>query len=230
MLPITITRAVDGRDGGESRSSALTTTNTPAKLSLACVDVETLGSNALDDTEIASTAEFLAGIHVQNDLAGLALRCSKTKRPRQIHKLVKRLHQEQISVLILCSHDSETLDSISLEEASGLILENACILPDGERRDYFQAKQLRVAMARCMGIREEKPDFFVGFLELWDQKPHPSVIRRAVKLAEHFGAVLEHGPSTQSVDFGVSVRDAARTLSSFEYLRRSESTEVGVWP
>lgn len=224
MLPITITRG-SGPDG-ESRSSALTTTNIPAKLSLASVDLHGLGTHALDDTEVHSTAEFLVGVHAQNELAGLALRCTKVEQPGQVHKLVKRLRDEHISVLILCNHDSDTLGSIDLQHASGIILENACILPNGERRDYFRSKQLRTAMARCMKIREDTPDFFIGFLELWEQRPHPSVIRRAVKLAEHFGAIIEHGPSNPALEIANPVKEATSTLSGFEYLRRSESTEV----
>lgn len=176
---------------------------------------------------------MLVETEARHSLSGLALRCSTAKNPKQVDRLMERLYSDKVPVLILCQHDSDVLDSLSFEHASGVIIESACILPTGERRDYFISRRLRDTMARCAKEREERPDFFVGFLDLWEKRPHPSVIRRAVKLAEHFGAVIEHGPVSFGTELGLgnnTVKSASESVGGFEYLRRSESTEVSGCP
>ncbi|POR39127.1 Uncharacterized protein TPAR_00687 [Tolypocladium paradoxum] len=210
----------------DTRASSMTGATIPTKMNLASVDLGTLGSAAFEDDVLHHTATFLADTCLQNGLAGLAVRSSTSLEPQQVERLIELLYLRDISVLLLCNHESEELDSISFEHASGIVIENATILRNGERRDYFQAKRLRSLMARCGKERETRPEFFIGFLELWHHRPHPSLIRRAVKLADHFGAVVEQGPVNPRMRSEAYSKDASRTLSGFEYLRRVDVTEL----
>ncbi|ODA83515.1 hypothetical protein RJ55_02029 [Drechmeria coniospora] len=212
--------------GNSTRASSITAATIPNKMSMASVDLGTLGSAALEENALDHTANFLADSCLENSLAGLAVRSSTTIEPRQVERLLELLCRKDVSVLLICHHDSDELDAIRFEHASGLVIENATMLRNGERRDYFGAKRLRDLMGRCGQERERRPDFFVGFLELWHKRPHPSIIRRAVKLADHFGAVVEHGPVNPKLRIETCSDDATRTLSGFEYLRRGDLTEL----
>ncbi|KAH7239890.1 uncharacterized protein BKA55DRAFT_706140 [Fusarium redolens] len=225
VLPLYMGGSVRG-EPGDSHSSICTVEHVASKMSLANIDIDAFGPDALEDSHIEETIDFLLNIHLRNELAGFALQYSIPKKPGQVNYLLERLYSLNIPVLLSCQHDSEALDSISLTHASGLIIENACILPNGERRDYFKAKRLRQIVARVGTEREQRADFFLGFFDKWDRKPHPSVVRRAAKLAEHFGAVIEHGPKDTSVLLKVTNSCATQTLSGFEYLRRPEIIEL----
>ncbi|KAK7432311.1 hypothetical protein QQZ08_001258 [Neonectria magnoliae] len=225
VLPLYMKGSVAGEDE-DSRSSVCTSEKVVAKMTLASVDIDSFGSDALEESQIEATADFLADTYLRNSLAGFALQCSTAKKPEQMDGLLERLYRSRIPVLLSCDHDSEALDSISLTYASGLIVENALILPNGQRRDYFKAQRFRQIMARCHKEREERPEFFIGFLDRWERRPHPAVIRRAVKLAEHFGAVIEHGPADPSMKLNTPILSATQTLSGFEYLRRSETIQL----
>lgn len=227
VLPLDMKGSVAGQDG-DSRSSICTTNNEGviAKMALASVDIDSFGSDALEPSQIEATADFLADTYLRNSLAGFALSCSNAKKPEQMDGLLERLYRSRIPVILSCEHDSEALDSVCLTYASGLIVENALILPNGERRDYFRARRFRQIIGRAHKEREERPDFFIGFLDRWTRRPHPATIRRAVKLAEHFGAVIEHGPVDPNYMLKVPITSATQTLSGFEYLRRAETIQV----
>ncbi|KAH8683480.1 hypothetical protein BGZ61DRAFT_590307 [Ilyonectria robusta] len=227
VLPLDMKGSVAGQDG-DSRSSICTTNNEGviAKMALASVDIDSFGSDALEPSQIEATADFLADTYLRNSLAGFALSCSNAKKPEQMDGLLERLYRSRIPVILSCEHDSEALDSVCLTYASGLIIENALILPNGERRDYFRARRFRHIIGRAHKEREERPDFFIGFLDRWARRPHPATIRRAVKLAEHFGAVIEHGPVDPNYMLKVPITSATQTLSGFEYLRRAETIEL----
>lgn len=216
-------RAVGGGDGFETAHSSVRSSRGPAKMALARLDIDSL------DTEgraLEITANMLVAMYVQQDLAGYALRCSPATKADKIDKLLEALYVRRISAILLCHHDFEALDSVDLFYASGIIIENACILASGERRDYFRARRLREMMTRCAREREEKPEFFVGFLDLWSVRPHPAVIKRAVKLAEHFGVVFEHGPVESLKGPAAMSAKPSRTIGGFEHLRRAEILQV----
>ncbi|KHN93822.1 Glycosyl transferase, family 1 [Metarhizium album ARSEF 1941] len=223
IFPLTVGE-LSGDDAWDGLSMAGTACHEVTNL--AYVDLKDMEPAALEPPDIASTTEYLVRSCIRNSLAGLALRPSSTTPNKNVEQLLQRLHYCDVSVLLLCHHDSADIDSLSFQYASGVILENACILPNGQRRDYFKAKRLREVMVRCATERRKRPGFFVGFSEMWENRPHPSVVRRAVKLAEHFGAVVEHGSADPNAKLERPPRDAAFTLSSFEYLRRGDVTEL----
>jgi hypothetical protein len=221
----------DGRRNSDagSRSSSVAPAQSRANMKLACVDLDSLRPNALSDPELANTAQHLSEIHTRTNLGGIALRCDKVSSPAQLNHLLEILYCQGVPILLLGNHDSKIWDSLNFSNAAGVIVENATILPTGQRRDYFRARPLRQIMARCGKEREQRPEFFVGFLELWAQRPHPAVVRRSVKLAEHFGAVVEHAPAQPgTMPDNTLIRSASQTLSGFELLRRGALIEVSL--
>lgn len=228
VLPLDFSPPGDDQEVDKRKSARWTLgAVVPPKRPLACVDLDALGAEALQDAQLEQTTAVLAGMCLERNLAGLALRVSSCTNPKQVEKLLQRLSSSQVSALLLFHHDSwHILGSVGLKHAAGVVIENAVILPDGQRRDYFQAKGLRHITSKCAEERETRPDFFVGFLELWRQRPHPSIIRRAVKLADHFGAVVEHACSDPALGLDVCSVPANRTLSAFEYLKRPDVTKV----
>ncbi|KAM0325924.1 hypothetical protein ACHAQA_007229 [Verticillium albo-atrum] len=209
-----------------SNSSLRSSRSVPAKMSLARIDMDAFGAEDLTTPKLEETVSHLHEAYMDQTLAGFALRCSSKTQPEGVEKLLEALHTRKVPALLLCHHDFEGLDRLSFFHASGIIIENACILRNGGRRDYFIARRLRETMARCNGEREERPEFFVAFLDQWDVRPHPSVVKRAVKIAEHFGAVIEHGPSESAFGASPVAASASRTIGGFEYLRRAEIIQL----
>ncbi|KAH7009665.1 hypothetical protein EDB80DRAFT_776044 [Ilyonectria destructans] len=237
VLPLSMNGSIAGEDGA-SRSSVGTSDTIVAKMRLANISIDSLGPDALDQSRIDGTCDFLNQTYMDNSLAGYALQVSAAEKPEQVDELLGRLHDARIPVLLSCCHDSEALDAISFTYVSGVIVENALILPNGEARDYFRAQRLRNIMARCHKEREERPSFFIGFLTRWEKRPHPATVRRAVKLAEHFAAVFDHSPLDHATSLKEPMPSPTETLSGFEYLRRAETIELqkswatearGVW-
>lgn len=176
---------------------------------------------------ITDASTKLIDIYAKAGLSGIAFRCTALQSSDLLNDLLELLYLQSVPVLLVANQDWGIWSSANISLAAGVIIENACILPSGERRDYFRSRQLRELMARCSKEREDRPEFLIGFLELWEQRPHPSVVRRGVKLAEHFGAIIEHGPAcTAGEGLPSAVKDASQTLSGFEYLRRAPVIEV----
>jgi hypothetical protein len=143
--------------------------------------------------------------------------------------LIQELIHLDVGVLIIAHHDVAALGQMEYHLLAGIIIENACILANGERRDYFRSSALRNIMSQCARERDRDghADFFIGFLDLWEQQPSVAVIKRAAKLAGHFRAVLEHGPINPAM-VGCLPPPAAVSINGFEYLRRPEITDVSL--
>ncbi|KAK3682047.1 hypothetical protein B0T22DRAFT_432377 [Podospora appendiculata] len=145
-----------------------------------------------------------------------------------VHNLLWRLHQQRAPVLLNCHHDDPAFEHVDFSLLVGVIIDNACILPDGNRRDYFRSQRLRDIMARCAQERAERPGFFVGFHDVWDQQPSAAVVCRAEKLATHFEAAFEHGPCRNTgTDVSQTHQERLpRSTSGFEFLRKPETAQV----
>jgi len=96
------------------------------------------------------------------------------------------------------------------------MIKNACVLSDGRRRDFFRAVQLRECVARCKRQMKKRPEFFLGFLEVWTTRPSAATLRRAFKLADFFGAVIQAQAASQH-----NTR-TDMSLSAFDWLKRPE--------
>ena len=210
-----------GADSYSINSHRSVLNDIPAKMTLAHIKMEDFGH---DDSQLTESAQSLALLQTLNDWAGFALECTSTGRTDQTNYLLACLASLEVPVILQCHHDCEAIDQVDLSLASGVIIENACILADGQRRDYFKARRLRDTMAHCSVQRDKRPDFFVGFLDRWVTRPKPSVVRRAAKVAQHFDAVMEHGSAMNPKAY--PLESATKTLSAFEYLRRAEMIEV----
>ena len=194
---------------------------------LGIVDTE-----ALTRTSVEVWANFLSNL-VQKEtlISGVVLRengaSDKEHDVVLLADLLGRLAAREVPVVLCCHHDSSSFDSIDFGFVGGVIIENACILPDGSRRDYFRSMHLRQIMERCAAETGRRSSFFVGFHDVWDEQPSAAVICRAVKVARHFGAVFEHGPKVNEGENGGS-HSTTQTTSGFEFLRRPETCEVRI--
>ncbi|KAG9251738.1 uncharacterized protein F5Z01DRAFT_627081 [Emericellopsis atlantica] len=180
----------------------------------------------MTNADQAQLSERLKAISKGSDIDAIGLHCSDATNLETLEALLHELLECNIPAVLVASHDSNIWPHVDLTVFSGIVIENACILQSGDRRDYFRSRMLQDVVGRCSKIRESDPDYFVGFADLWEVRPHPAVIRRAVKLAEHFGALLEHGPVRPEENGGIHVGAASQTLSGFEFLRRPEVIEL----
>lgn len=220
--------AVDDGDQGSFSETSSTIAGVPASRPvLGVVGAQDLGSTSSGD--VSSTVDHLASLLRNNAVVGLVLDTGSVPEHAlaSLPQILMGLSKLQVPVFLKCHHDCKLLVSANFKYLSGIIVENACMLEDGTRRDYFRSVALRDAMAKCADQRLERPNFFVGFLERWHTRPSAAVVRRSQKLADHFGAAWEHGrapsPTNPSNEYQGKL---PLSLSAFEYLRRAETSEL----
>ncbi|KAK4191033.1 family 4 putative glycosyltransferase [Podospora australis] len=172
-------------------------------------------------------------VREDHTLSGVVLRVSDVPEDDDeqlvvLNHLVSQLHDHDVPVILNLDHDDdELIECVDFGMVSGLIVDNACILPSGERRDFFRSYGLRNMMAQCAGERIKRPWFFVGFHDLWDIRPSSSVVVRGEKLARHFEAVYGHGPFSKEDALAQEYPEGMpRSISGFEYLRKPETTDL----
>ncbi|KAF2157779.1 glycosyltransferase family 4 protein [Myriangium duriaei CBS 260.36] len=150
---------------------------------------------------------------------GLVLLFDDTYKAVVVNDFLARLREHGIPVIFMAESDAYLLDSLHFGLLDGVILQNAHVLRNGKRRDFFRAARLRDQIARIKRQQNTRPEFFFGFLELWNQQPSASVLRRAYKLADFFGAVIEARPA--SVDVPGRLKKEM-PLSGFDYLKKMD--------
>ncbi|KAK3987298.1 family 4 putative glycosyltransferase [Cladorrhinum sp. PSN332] len=194
---------------------------------LGCVDIQNVPQQYIPNWS-RSLTKLVRG---DNLASGVILRMPTTSEsePNQdelvpvLNDLLSRLYDQEIPAVVNLHHDNEiTLEHVDMAMVSGLIINNACILPDGQRRDFFRSHNLRKIMTRCVQERAKRPWFFVGLHDTWNARPSPAVVCRAEKLARHFEAVFEHGP-LHAIETGETM---PRSISGFEVLRKPETTDL----
>lgn len=142
----------------------------------------------------------------------------------EVDQLLHMFAEKGVSCLYMKDAD-EPASRVNLSLTCGVIFKNACIQPDGTRRDFFRASNLRDGLARCTAQRESRPNFFVGFLDLWNVKPSAAVVRRSTKLTSFNGAVLHCGPAQRGP--GLHGLQITRNCSSaFDWLKREDIIQV----
>lgn len=176
-------------------------------------------------TSVDSVKEDLAEAR---ELGGVVLRVTDNADDASITAILTEACSLQLSVILMCDHDYDRLSLFDIGVVHGIIIENACILRTGQRRDYFRSAALRECMTKCNNRRAKFPSFFIGFYDVWDQRPSAAVIKRAAKLSEHFAAVIFHGPAPESIPADVDHEepDISVCLSALQVLRSSEPMEV----
>ncbi|KAF2423713.1 hypothetical protein EJ08DRAFT_595586 [Tothia fuscella] len=157
---------------------------------------------------------------------GLVLRISDVMGHERMKELLRTCHTWKIEVIVMCRPDDAILEWVDFSIIAGLILENATILPNGHRRDFFRAERVRELMAQCAEKRIERPSFFVGFYDLWHTRPTAAVVRRAFKVAEYYGATLEHLPLMDAYWEDNAKRKLPMSLGGFDYLKRPETVNL----
>jgi hypothetical protein len=173
---------------------------------------------------------YLSNLYREGAVTAIVLRAVGEGHKDVTVELIWQLHERGIPVLLKAYHDDNMLDRIDFGPLVGIIIENACILPNGQRRDYFYSQRLRHVMVKCAEQRAERPAYFVGFHDLWDTQPSAAVVCRAAKLAKHFGAIFEHGPKRANGEANHSSASASPSISGFEYLRKPETSDVSPSP
>ncbi|KAJ9624030.1 hypothetical protein H2203_005477 [Taxawa tesnikishii (nom. ined.)] len=175
-------------------------------------------ASAVDNA--ADRAKHLSELRFSQGLDGLVLRYGSSDNAGFTNILLRKLRQLDVPVMLLGDAGSPLLEQLHFELIDGLILQNACLLPNGERRDFFRAATLRECAARAKTQRKTRPGFFLGFLELWDIRPSSATLRRAYKLADFYGAVIEARPRLVSADHKPR---KGMPLSAFDFLKKADA-------
>lgn len=164
-------------------------------------------------------SESLSETCLHQGFDGLVLLFDDTHKAATINRLLELLQKNGIPVIFMAETDAFLLDSLNFTYIDGVILQNAHVLRNGQRRDYFKAARLRDQVARVKRQQSTRPEFFLGFLELWNQAPSAAVLRRAYKLADFFGAVVEARPASTSLP---DRQKKEMPLSGFDYLKKMD--------
>jgi len=159
--------------------------------------------------------------------AGLVLLANVVPFPKDFNPLLQALRRQSVNVIIMAQPDDPFVDYINFNLVAGIIFMNACVLPNGMRRDFFQASQLREGIGRCARQRKTRPDFFLGFLDLWDVRPTAATVRRAGKFADFHSAIVHVRPRTSATRVEPYQRGKEAWLSGFDWLKKPEVIEVG---
>lgn len=157
--------------------------------------------------------------------SGLALPAT-FMAPSFFNDLLGRLAELGLAVVLMVHPGESLLNDIDFRMVAGVVFLNACILRNGMRRDYFQALELREGLGRCDRQRKLRPSFFVGFLDLWDDRPSPAVVRRSHKYAKHHDAVIHIGPALGITNVAQNQPSGEVSLSGFDWLKRQDIIEV----
>lgn len=228
-LKAATTTVVEETDQGSFSETSSTIADAPSSTPiLGLVDSHDLGIETVPDFSPSTTVDFLFKVFSEHSVSALVLDVGLLGDNAAVimPEILIGLSRLQIPIMLKCHHDSAVLEAINLKFVSGLIIENAAIMEDGTRRDYFRSIALRNIMDQVADQRLERPKFFVGFLERWHVRPSAAVVRRAVKVANHFAAVLEHGPVVSPLEDSGGAGKMPVSLSAFEYLRKPETAEL----
>lgn len=226
---LTAVAAIDDTDQGSFSETSSTIAGVPPSTPvLGLVDGHDLGIETVPDFSPSVTVDYLFHVYSDNAIVGLVLDVGLLGENVMslIPEILIGLCKLGVPVILKCHHDSRVLEAISLKFLSGLIIENACILEDGTRRDYFRSIILRDIMAKSAEQRLERPNFFVGFYDRWHVRPSAAVVRRALKLGAHFAAAFEHDEFASPTEANGVPTKQPTSLSAFEYLRKSETAEL----
>jgi hypothetical protein len=165
---------------------------------------------------IEERAANINNLRLRQGLHGIVVPYSQNDSAEDINTLLVALRNLHVPVILKGDPDLVVVDSISFALIDGFMIKNASLLPNGQRRDFFRAASLRECVARCKRQMKKRPEFFMGFLEVWTIRPSAAALRRAFKLADFFGAVIQAQAASQH-----NTR-TEMSLSGFDWLKRPE--------
>lgn len=179
--------------------------------------------HAISSTEssLLQSIDAVKSIAAERGLSGLVI-SSTIDVESNLSEILELLTCSGVACILL-DDASEPVRTVDLAPLSGVIYKNACILPDGSRRDFFQAAKLRNSLGKCDRQRVKNKNLFVGFLDRWTTRPIPAVVRRAYKFAQFHGAVLSHAAGDERGWNGGSVGNC---LSAFDWIKRNDIIQV----
>lgn len=173
-------------------------------------------TSRFSNEDIGERAAFVNNLRLKQGLHGFIVSYRHGDSAEDINILLMALRNLHVSAILMGDPDLEIVDSISFALIDGFMIKNACVLPNGQRRDFFRAVQMRECVARCKRQMENRPEFFMGFLEVWTTRPSAATLRRAFKLADFFDAVIQAQAASQH-----NTR-IEMCLSAFDWLKRPE--------
>ncbi|KAI5203258.1 hypothetical protein E4T38_05187, partial [Aureobasidium subglaciale] len=171
------------------------------------------GSSGRDAEEKAA---IVNNLRLKQGLHGVVVSYHHGDSSKEINALLVALRDLHVSVILMGDPDLTIIDSLHFGLVDGLVIQNASVLADGQHRDFFRAVQVRECVARCKRQMKHRPEFLMGFLEIWTIKPTAATLRRAYKLADFFGAVIQAQAISQH-----NTR-TEMSLSGFDWLKRPE--------
>ena len=179
-------------------------------------------------TTLHNSIQALASIVETQSLAGLVVATSIVTEGANLCQILLLLVNSNIPCILL-DEIKGAASAIDASLLSGVIYQNACILNNGTRRDFFQAYRLRDALGRCESVRSRNKNFFIGFLDWWTTRPTSAVVRRAHKLAQFNGAVLVHAEYGKGGSWDESY-SSGNCLSAFDWIKRADVIQAQkVW-
>ena len=191
-----------------------------SRRSLILGSVNLLGSDlALYDlSDAEALAQSISKQLLVKGCDGLVLRHNRGESTVRVSDLLRELRQRLIPIILQADADCQIWDDLDFRLIDGVILQNACVLSNGHRRDFFRASRVRTCAAQCKQEKSSRPGFFFGFLETWKTRPSAAVVRRAYMLGDFFGAVVQVRPEQVS-DESEAVRETP--ISGFDWLKLS---------
>jgi hypothetical protein len=214
--------------GQASRPSELgSTTPAPVALSKSASRVATLGSfdmrclrhEAKLQGGLEAVALSLDAWRLEGGYDGFIIRCGQHDDPAAVDKLLLELRRYNGLLVLRTDADLHIWDILNFDFLDGILLENACVLPSGERRDFFRASRVRKCAAYCKQQRINRSGFIFGFIEIWRIGPSAATLRRAYKLADFFGAIILAMPD-DLLEYGTPTKEMP--LSGFDWLKKSD--------
>lgn len=201
---------------------------TPTQLSESASEVPVLGSLDLrcliHDSQLTgglrAVALLLNAWRLVRGYKAIVVRCDPHDNSASLDELLSQMRQIECLLVIRADADSHIWDDLNFDLISGILLDNACVLQTGERRDFFQAQRVRQCAARCKYQRSHRPGFFFGFIELWKTISSPAALRRAYKLAGFFEAKVLAMPSEDLVGERAPLKEMP--LSGFDWLKKPD--------
>jgi hypothetical protein len=115
--------------------------------------------------------------------------------------------------------------AMKIELLSGVIFMNAAILPNGERRDYFNMICMKPALEIVMAQSCLRDSFAVLMCELVDEFPTNAVIKRTFKWCSFYGAVAWIGTREALIDADKNV-PVKKPDGAFEWLKQENVMEI----
>lgn len=209
----------------ESPLPAAQTFNAPARNIFGFIDSWDWGSRTSDYSVVEAASKMDEMRRAQN-CVGLVLLANVVPFPKDFNPLLEALRRQSVSVVVMAQPDDPFIEYVNFNLLAGVIFMNACVLPNGMRRDFFRAAQLREGIGRCARQRKTRPGFFLGFLDLWDVRPTAATVKRAGKFADFHSAIVHVRPRTSATRVEQYERGKEACLSGFDWLKRPDIVEV----